>query len=507
MKFDAHSSSAYLLPRQGYGIDFYGIQGGEILVIVDLFTREAMFEYLPNRGQELVAQALLNRIVFSRGVPLYLRSDNAPELMQGVAKQICEYLNIQQIVTGGHNPRGNAICERVNQSLGSYIRKMSDDDYKKLRKFLPALEFATNSTVNSATGLTPFEVGHGLPPHTVMNARKAAASSVRGTDPDALDALEDVDSNFDKSVSKDVLEMAEIMATEARSVSEWHKRMTREKLNQSGQKIDLEALTLGLEVYFYKPPTVQQVERRNRKAKHIDHYVGPAVIKRIIGKRSFVMEMADEKGKVRQYQRDAGMIIPLRKPQLSDPDPTARKSVNKGPSPHNKGDESPRVGEYLVVKDMVDSPDWYVAQVSKVVEGKMTVNYHTTADAPLDNYKEALPIDRWSNLRSVSFLRTWVVPPKFEPVTVEPQPRHGSAEKWIWNGKIPSKTFPQQILIRNVGLDSKGKFDDRTLKLAMSLNIPHHHGAGGEDDFNDKEAYRRRQKEKEKKNKKKNKQK
>ena len=142
-----------------------------------------------------------------------------------------------------------------------------------------------------------------------------------------------------------------------------------------------------------------------------------------------------------------------------------------------------------------------------MVEDKMTVNYHTTADAPLDNYGEALPIDRWSNLRSAAFLRTWVVPPEFEPVTVEPQPRHGSAEKWIWNGKIPSKTFPQQILIRNVGLDSKGKFDDRTLKLAMSLNIPHHHGAGGEDDFNDKEAYRRRQKEKEKKNKKKNKQK
>jgi hypothetical protein len=35
-------------------------------------------------------------------------------------------LNIKQIVTGGHNPRGNAICERANQTLVNMIRKLTD---------------------------------------------------------------------------------------------------------------------------------------------------------------------------------------------------------------------------------------------------------------------------------------------------------------------------------------------------------------------------------------------
>jgi hypothetical protein len=71
---------------------------------------------------ERVCQAIMKRIIFLRGVPDEWRSDNAPELMQGIVRQVCQYLDINQIVTGGHNPRGNAICERVNQTLGAMIR-------------------------------------------------------------------------------------------------------------------------------------------------------------------------------------------------------------------------------------------------------------------------------------------------------------------------------------------------------------------------------------------------
>ncbi len=40
------------LPRQAYGVDFYGHEKGEILVAVDLCTREATLWFLPNRKQE-----------------------------------------------------------------------------------------------------------------------------------------------------------------------------------------------------------------------------------------------------------------------------------------------------------------------------------------------------------------------------------------------------------------------------------------------------------------------
>ncbi len=83
-----------------------------------------------------------------------LRLDNAPELMQEIVRQVCQYLDISQIVTGGHNPRGNAICERVNQTLKAMIRKLSGLDYKDLIGFLPSFEFMINTTLSSATKCT-----------------------------------------------------------------------------------------------------------------------------------------------------------------------------------------------------------------------------------------------------------------------------------------------------------------------------------------------------------------
>jgi hypothetical protein len=79
------------------------------------------------------------------------------------------------------------------------------------------------------------------------------------------------------------------LVTEVRSITEWHRRMTHENLNQNGRVINLDklAVRVGTEVYFYKHPTVQDVKQKDRKAKHLEHYVGPARITKRIGDRSF----------------------------------------------------------------------------------------------------------------------------------------------------------------------------------------------------------------------------
>ncbi len=62
--FDSLSpQSTFYKPRQHYGIDFYGLQGDEILVMVDLFTRETLLEWLPSRKQN--CQILYTSILFT----------------------------------------------------------------------------------------------------------------------------------------------------------------------------------------------------------------------------------------------------------------------------------------------------------------------------------------------------------------------------------------------------------------------------------------------------------
>ncbi len=292
MIFDPDAPSARALPRQHYGKDFYGVHKGEILVIIDLFSREVILKDLSSRSQLKVAATLLKYVILSRGVPVSFRTDNVPELMRGAVEIICQFLNIEQVTTGGHSPRGNAIWERVNQPIGAMIRKLSNHEYKNLSTlYLPSFQFAINTTFNSGIGCTPFEAGHGLMATTITQAR-ARLNGVAPIDVGGYEheVDEDIDEFFDKDSLKLQLELAVSMAEVARSVSEWHKRMTAEKLNQSGQPVDMTKYLVGTRVFFYKPPSKQEADNKGRRAKHIDHYVGPARVTKHIGTRSVQLE-------------------------------------------------------------------------------------------------------------------------------------------------------------------------------------------------------------------------
>ncbi len=43
---------------------------------------------------------------------------------------------------------------------------------------------------------------------------------------------------------------------EVKAISEWHRRMTHEGLNQKGQRYNMDHLVEGAKVYFYRPPNV-----------------------------------------------------------------------------------------------------------------------------------------------------------------------------------------------------------------------------------------------------------
>ena len=49
----------------------------------------------------------------------------------------------------------------------------------------------------------------------------------------------------------------------------------------------------------------------------------------------------------------------------------------------------------------------------------------------------------------------------------------------------------KHILVRAIGLSALGKFDKITIKMDAQLDIPHHEGAGGVDDFVNQESFQK----------------
>jgi hypothetical protein len=47
------------------------------------------------------------------------------------------------------------------------------------------------------------------------------------------------------------------------------------------------------------------------------------------------------------------------------------------------------------------------------------------------------------------------------------------------------------ILVRGLGQSALGKLDNETVRIAAHLDIPHHEGAGGIEDFADIESFQK----------------
>ena len=174
------------------------------------------------------------------------------------------------------------------------------------------------------------------------------------------------------------------MAEVTRTTSEWHRRMTAENLSQSGYVVDLTKYPVGQKAFIYKPPTQAETIARGRKAKHIDHYVGPGTITSHLGTRSMVIRMNG-----RDFQRDAGMVL-LEKSKADDHDPAIRdrriieaQKFTIGSQEINPLQE----GEFVIVKDDPQARDCYCAEVRKILADRIEVNYYTSTTPPLEGYE------------------------------------------------------------------------------------------------------------------------
>ena len=86
--FNVRSKNVMLYPQHSYETYFFEVANSEVLMAIDLCTREVTFWWFPNRKRKCVANALISGLIIQRSVLISLRAENAPELRQEVVKDI-----------------------------------------------------------------------------------------------------------------------------------------------------------------------------------------------------------------------------------------------------------------------------------------------------------------------------------------------------------------------------------------------------------------------------------
>ena len=127
-----------------------------ILTMIDCFTRFAIAVPLPDQSSDSIISAVLGNYILIYGTPHRILSDQGTSFESESFHNFCKLFRIHKIRTSGYRPQSNGMCERFNQTLKSFLRKiLSDSTRSDWDLYLNFAVFAYNTAEHSSTSFSP----------------------------------------------------------------------------------------------------------------------------------------------------------------------------------------------------------------------------------------------------------------------------------------------------------------------------------------------------------------
>ena len=153
-------------PGEKISIDFVGplspsTRGHRhLLTLVDVYTR--WFEAWPIKKADAatVIKHLIRDYIPQKGVPAVVHSDNGPAFIAEVFRNAMSEFDISKTYTPTYNPKSNTV-ERFHRTLKRKLVALMHEFDNNWDEALPAILFSMRTSVNRATGYTPFYLEHG----------------------------------------------------------------------------------------------------------------------------------------------------------------------------------------------------------------------------------------------------------------------------------------------------------------------------------------------------------
>lgn len=136
-----------------------------ILTIVDRFSKACRLIPLPKLPTALeTAELLCNQVFRFYGLPEDIVSDWGPQFTSRVWTAFFKHLNINISLTSGYHPQSNGQTESLNQDVIRFLRSYCQKQQAEWSRYLFWAEYAQNSLVKPATGITHFKCILGFQP-------------------------------------------------------------------------------------------------------------------------------------------------------------------------------------------------------------------------------------------------------------------------------------------------------------------------------------------------------
>ena len=142
-----------------------------VLTILDAYSRYIQAIPLENKRAEMVAEALIFRVLMNEGPPGMIYSDQGTEFKNVVMNRVVKYFGLTQKFSLANSPWTNAV-ERTHRTIGQLARMLQAKKMKDPEEWSKLIVMACHSINNSvclATGVCPSYLFKGQHVKTPLN--------------------------------------------------------------------------------------------------------------------------------------------------------------------------------------------------------------------------------------------------------------------------------------------------------------------------------------------------
>ena len=240
-----------------------------ILTVIDHFSK--WVELFPMRNQEAstVAKLLVDRVFCVHGCPLQILTDQGPNFESSLFQELCRFLAIDKIRTTPYKPSTNGNIERFHATMHSMLAKLISENQRDWDQKLPAVAFAYRTSVQEATGFTPYFLLHG-------REARIPADLIYGSPPD---------SDHSTELSEFVMRQRDVFH-EAYELTRQHLGLAaRRRKHQYDLRIRSQKFPVGSFVWVYVPR-----RKSGRYQKWRSPYQGPFLVLKQLGPVNYLVQ-------------------------------------------------------------------------------------------------------------------------------------------------------------------------------------------------------------------------
>lgn len=146
-------------PLEVLHIDFADVCGKTVMVVVDRFSKYAWFVPLGQTDAVSVAHSFFTCVVSHHGLPKVIISDRDARFTGKFWKTLMSLFNTELLFSTAFHPQSDGMAEVTVRTLKQLLACCAEET--DWQSYLPQIQMMYNSSPQSRTGRSPYEILHG----------------------------------------------------------------------------------------------------------------------------------------------------------------------------------------------------------------------------------------------------------------------------------------------------------------------------------------------------------